>query len=295
MSENKTSDHKNNLGKLPDAYAAFSMNEMIAAAAGLTKPFTVNGVDAVIVPREMNLQTFPEMRKRPQRLSETITCFDDVSFTDYVNTWHATQTLVCIDLDQLRFGAILDYHEAPTVEEFPKPHWGEHRVCFTPQKTPEWDMWMSSDGKWQSQDDFAEFVEVNGEDIVKPEAARLFEIVTQFKATKGVKFRSAKNLDDGSVNLQYDEDVQASGGNGQSLKVPTELEIGIVPFLGAKAYKIPARFQFRIHENKLSMRYVLRRPHLVWRDAGGKIAENMRKALSGDGIKVINGWVNALS
>jgi len=138
------------------------------------------------------------------------------------------------------------------------PGWGDFRANIEFRPTPQWVKWKANDGKLLSQVDFAEFVEENLEDIADPAGATMLEIASQLQLVRSVNFRSKVTLQSGAFAFTHDQDDKASVGAG-TIDVPQTFTLGIPPIFGLAAYRVPARFRYRIAEGKLMLGYKLQR------------------------------------
>lgn len=152
------------------------------------------------------------------------------------------------------------------------PAWRDHRAVLDLTVTPKWRHWMSRDGQLMTQGTFAEHVEDGVAEIHKPPAADMLELAQTFHAHNQASFRSAIRLQDGTVQVQYDEELDAKAGRSAQMKIPTEFKLAISPFLGEAPYAVTALLRYRVSGGKLSIGYKLSRPDEVVRDALAKIA-----------------------
>jgi hypothetical protein len=76
-----------------------------------------------------------------------------------------------------------------------------------------------------------------------------------------VGFKSGINLQNGAVQLTYDESVEGKG-KGQ-LTIPSEFVVGLAPFVHGAPYRVNARLRYRISDDKLTFAFALDRPHRV--------------------------------
>lgn len=158
--------------------------------------------------------------------------------------------------------------------------WGDHRLVYGLHSTPAWSAWLGLDGQWLDQVAFAEHVEDRIIDVVEPAGATMLEIAQTFIANRTVAFESSKRLKSGETQLEYREAIDAAAGATKSLAIPDELTLGIQPFEGSQAYKITARFRYRIANRQLKLSFKLNRPEDITRLA----FDDVRKAIA-DGIQ----------
>lgn len=153
--------------------------------------------------------------------------------------------------------------------------WGDHRSQLDLQHTPEWLFWKAWDGELLTQIAFAEHVEDGVKEIVEPPAADMLELAQSFHAESSASFRSATRLQDGTVQVQYDEKLDAQAGRSGQMTIPTEFTLAIAPFLGEDPYRVTARLRYRLAAGQLKLGYRLERPGDVVRDALSQIADRL--------------------
>ena len=136
--------------------------------------------------------------------------------------------------------------------------WRDHRVTLALMSTPQWQTWTGMDGKMQHQIAFGEFIEENIIDIVDPPGATMLEIATYLESKRDVSFRSGVRLNNGAVQFEHTENVEAKVGAGQ-IAVPEAFTIGIPVFVGVAPYSIVCRFRWRNDGGKLTLGYRLQR------------------------------------
>lgn len=191
----------------------------------------------------------------PARKRGTITVFDAASFNQLLKD-NASAGDAAIYLDrnpnQPHVVAVLNGN-GPN-----GPGWGDLRVQIVFRPTPQWEKWKARDGQLMAQVDFAEFLEENLEDVAEPDGATMLEIASQLQLVRTVNFRSKVVLQGGAFNFTHDQDDKASVGAGQ-IEVPQQFVLGIAPVFGLAAYRVPARFRYRVVEGKLKLGFKLQR------------------------------------
>ena len=134
------------------------------------------------------------------------------------------------------------------------PRHGDHLAVLKLKRSPEWQTWASKSETGMAQVEFAEFIEDNARDILTPGPIEMLEIATGLQATVGATFRSAINQANGTVQLNWDEQVEGSvKGTGKA--IPTEFQVGIRPFLGTERYPIDCRLRYRVSGGSLRLHY----------------------------------------
>lgn len=210
---------------------------------------------------------------RPRRKRGTVVVRDAGSFARYVTKHEvAGETEIYADASAAALIAVLNAHQgvAPvskTERDAGAAGWGDHRARLELVKTPAWAAWEKLNGQLMSQQAFAEHLEQRLVDVVKPSGADMLELAQTFQATKNAAFDSSQRLSTGEVQIAYKENIDAKAGKSGRLSIPETFELGLVPFEGAKAYKVTARFRYRLHDANLAVGFVLERPEDILRAA----------------------------
>lgn len=247
------------------------LNQLISLAQTIGKPVDHPALPApfALVPAGVKLQDLEGLLAAPSRIRQAISILDAETFIAYVNRFASPAAAVFCDGPEGRtFTAILDYHEPDA------PAWGQHKAVYCCPISIEWGRWKAADRKRLRQDEFAEFIEENVKDITVPDntpaapsAADMLEISRTLEAKKNISFRQGTRLDNGQVQLTYNEEIDGRAGESGQLNIPEQFYIAVRPFLGGDAFCVPARFRYRIIEGKLSMWYELVRPDKVLEEA----------------------------
>lgn len=252
-----------------------------AQAAAEPHPLAIDEQYSVVVPEGARLQIVDlvKYQERPPRLLGESKAATVESFVDLVKLHEGDSTTIWIDLAGTP--AIVAVFNDNAAES----GWGDHRVTLALQVTDEWKHWSSRDGVQMDQEAFAEHLEDGVQEIVKPDAATMLEIAQSIHATVNATIRSGKRLDNGSVQVQYDEEIDGSAGQSGELEIPQEFELAIAPFLGEDTYKVMARLRYRINRGKVTLGYRLERPDAIVVDA----LERIKEKLDGDFERVFMG------
>lgn len=184
---------------------------------------------------------------RPARKAGAVSIVDADSFTRYVTRHGLPGTTLYADRTSGRVVAVLNADTADA------PGWSDHSATLQLRHTPEWQRWSEVNGKWLTQEAFAEFVEESTPDFRTPSAAAMLEIAQTFEAKTSVDFQSGSRLDNGERQLVYKETVGAKAGHNGSLEVPSLLVIGLRPYEGGTGYNVEARLRYRITNGSLAL------------------------------------------
>ncbi|QIH07139.1 MULTISPECIES: DUF2303 family protein [unclassified Pseudomonas] len=261
-----------------------AIQQFVSLAQALGKPFDHPGLHApvALVPNGVKVQDLEDLLPAPSRIRQQVTMLDADSFIEYVNRFATPATSVfCNGPEGRTFTAVLDYHQPGT------PAWSDHTASYCCPITVEWGRWKAADRKRMDQAAFAEFIEDNVKDIVQqddfpaaPSAADMLEISRTLEAKKNISFRQGTRLDNGQVQLTYNEEIDGRAGEAGQLNIPEQFFIGIKPFLGGDGFCIPARFRYRIVDGRLAMWFELIRPEKVLEEAYNAVRAKIKAAIN---------------
>ena len=164
--------------------------------------------------------------------------------------------------------AVIDAHGSDPGHE-------RHEAVLTLPFTVDWLQWVERDGKTSDQVSFAEFIEDHLPNFVEPSGADMLELAQSFAATTKVDFASSQRLKSGETTLLYTESLQASAGKKGSLAIPDTFTIGVQVHERGPAYRVEARFRYRINGGTLSLGYRLNRIDDVRRAAFDAVVEDI--------------------
>ena len=143
----------------------------------------------------------------------------------------------------------------------------DHRAEFKAEFTPEFAKWQKHSSVQMTQTEFAEFIEDNFADITEPAAQTLLEMASTIQAKTDINFSSAKRLQNGQVQLQYTEVIDARAGANGALEIPKEFSLGVRIFKNGDGYKLKARLKYRLHGGAIKFWYELDRPERAIEEA----------------------------
>jgi uncharacterized protein YfdQ (DUF2303 family) len=205
---------------------------------------------------------------------------DAASFLTYYAKHKDDASEVYSDVEQLTVTAVLDAHSAD------EPGFGEHRLHLQLRKTKAWEEWLALDGKLVDQDRFANFLEDQLPYLETPDAATMLEIAQSIKATTKAEFQSSSRLQSGERKFVFTEDVKASAGSKGDLTIPETFTIVVPPFEGADAYRMTARFKYRLGGGQLALGFKLEQPE---ERAKAAFADVLKAIAEGIDTPILNG------
>ncbi|HYE07692.1 MAG TPA: DUF2303 family protein [Planctomycetota bacterium] len=248
---------------------------ILKAGQAMGRPNEVPGYKPfAIVPEgaKMVELTHQEPVPLPGFIKQKISFRDVKALIAYVNRFKTTDTQAFADERAGTITAIIDYHLA----DDSNPDRCAHVATFTAEASPEWKEWKALDGKPQTQERFAEFMENQAPFIVRPSAAEMLEIASSFQASSSASFSKAIRLDNGQVQLQYVEQINGQAGPKGALQIPKSFDVQLRPFVGCNPTRIEARFRYRIEGGRLSLWFDLFRADDVQRESFDVIRERVK-------------------
>ncbi|MGO4364494.1 YfdQ family protein [Pseudomonas sp. PAB10] len=260
-----------------------AIQQLVTLAQALGKPIDHPGLAAPIalLPEGVSVENLEHLLPAPSRTRQKLTVLDAESFIEYVNRFANPATAVfCNGPEGRTFSAVIDYHQPAA------PAWRDHVATYRCPTTIEWGRWKENDRKRMDQATFAEFIEENVKDITQREneatdpcAADMLEISRTLEAKKNITFRQGIRLDNGQVQLTYNEEIDGRAGEAGQLRIPEQFFIAVKPFLGGDAFCVPARFRYRILEGRLQMWFELVRPDKVLEEAYNAVRQKIQSAI----------------
>lgn len=238
--------------------------------------------------------TGDQYRELPARKTGTVQVRDVASLAQYYEKHADSASEVFADLDAATITAVLDAHtgtsDTPDGFAGEGARWQAHRAILALQQTPQWQEWTGKNRSQMTQQAFAEFIEDHAADIAPGgpcTASDLLEMAQEFHAHTKVTFGSAKRLKDGQTQLTYSEETTASGSGGRgTIEIPEAFELAIRPFDDSDAYRIKARFRYRLNGGDLRMFYQLDDPDRTFRHA---VLEVVTKAAEACSVTIMRG------
>lgn len=254
-----------NITKKPEIIAA--AETMILLTAASMAPDNVEGARFVCVPPGYTHKDITEAVEKAQdhpcRKRGTVQLKDIASLLAYAKDQCATEIgYIYADPDTRTVTAVfndqrhLDY-----------AGWRDHKAAYKAEFTPEFKKWMDKNGTAMTQTEFAEFVEDNFADITEPAAQHMLDMATTIQAKTDINFASAKRLQNGQVQLQYTETIDARAGANGALEIPKEFTLGLRIFKNGGGYRLKARLKYRLNAGALKFWYELDRPERSIEDA----------------------------
>lgn len=198
---------------------------------------------------EYDLQKYQPYDRRKKG---NITFVDPGSFVVYAKK-HSNPDETVILADENHVIAVFNHHDGPNGS--PAGGWGDFTAQLRLVETPEWKAWTENEGKWLSQEQLGDFLELHATEITQPDAASVIESVMNVRAHLTASFRSGRSLRNGSIQVEYVEELNGQGGAGEIL-IPSQLTIVLRRWQGNfDPVTITAFVRFQIRDGKIAFHY----------------------------------------
>lgn len=268
-------------------------NNLVSAAADLGRrdaerrvsTTSVDMLNPLVIQRlrddeRIDIQSIEKHLATPLRPRGTVTVHDPDDFIEYTNRLaDEDHTTVWADPDNGKVTAVFDDHcDAEAAG------WRQHTAMLQLKRDPDWDSWVRGDNSLGGQAWFAEHLENLAHTIVSPDPATMLEIARTFDAKRSVNFRSGVRIDNGDVELTYEETTKAKAGQAGKLEIPSTFTVRIAPYLGVEPAEIPARLRYRVADGELRIGYALLRPDRALRDVMAVLVARLREQVSSGAV-----------
>lgn len=229
-----------------------------------------------------------KFQPQPAAIRAKVTLADVASFVGYVNEFKIegeplAQTTLFAKREDSSVTAILDYHGD-------RPSWCSHKAHLTLKASPEWAAWQKLHNRQVPQFEFATFLEDRYVDLIDPDGATMLEMASNLEARASVNFKSAKNLQNGTIALEYVEEIEGKGTAGGHLTIPKKFTIRLPIYYRGEPIELVARLRYKIQDTKLSFTVVFERLDTILDDAFAQVLETIH---DGTGLTAFLGHFEA--
>ena len=200
----------------------------------------------------------------PKNPSGKIHCHRQEDFGRVFQNYQDERSTIFADPEKFTFLAIFD-HFSPNADkekgDTPKDEgqpsktdrklgWRQFIATLILKKSRKLKAWEGLNAA-TPQPTFADFIEEHLDDIATPDGQTVLQIATDLETNSSGSFKSKLNLDNGSVQLNFQDEATAT------VEVPKEITLAIPLFEGGERYKIAARLRFQVREGLLTFRVLL--------------------------------------
>lgn len=258
-------DTKTEAAVVADLADQAAENQRVSVAVG--EVYLVRGHEGEL--RILDTDAYAE-HPRHKEAKRSVT--DAKSFVEYVNRHARSATEIYAHTNTSKVVAVIDSHDAAGFDA----GWQKHRVSLDLEHSKQWTAWRAADGKLFPQDEFADFIDDQWNDVIDPEPARMIDIARTFQAHTKVNFESAIREQSGDVKLSYIEDTAAKAGQRGDIEIPARIQLALRPYVGGPIYSIWASFRYRLRGGSVALGFKLERPELILEAAFADIVTEIR-------------------
>lgn len=215
----------------------------------------------------------------PGFVSQAETVVEPGSFIDYIVAYKSATAICRASLGQNSIVAVLDYHGRAREGEAlaAVPGRCAHVVTLRCPFDADYDKWRRVFGKELDQQGLVTIIEDMIHTIGEPPAADLLEAVADLKIDRAVRFKSARNQRNGTIQFTYEEvegERPAEGG----VALPDELTIIVPIFQGGNPQALKARLRYRLEKGAVLFHLVVPGLDSLERLAFRSIGESVRES-----------------
>ncbi len=256
------------------------------------RPFVleVAGVPYIVGHKDYESTSCEQSLPRPVRDDRRLTLADSASFVEYINRHGQKNTAVYVS-------ATWPASDTPLAEAViddgakGQTSWRDHRAYLSPILSKAFGDWRVIDREKVNQLTLCSFLDRHLQDIVRPEdddkapsAAEVYTFASQLSDVRKVEFKKSINLDNGRVQLTYNEEDTGT----QNIVIPKEFYIQVKPLVGHDStYRLKVSMRYRIEDGvKLSFTLELRDIDKLLEALRKEITDGLKKDLSASGIPV---------
>lgn len=245
---------------------------------------SADGAEYVVVPDGAQVESLEHLADNPYRIRGVATLDSAADLVAYANR-HKMRTTV-VYAQQARHRVVVVLNDDADAEN---PGWRDHRAVYECPLDRDWQAWAERNRKEMDQRAFADHLESLLPTIAEPPGADLVELVQRFEAKLEVTYTSGQRLDDGTVQLEYQETIEGRGDAQRgNLLLPPRLTIAVPVYRGQEPVTLLARIRYRIQpeSRELRLQYVLDRPEEHLDAAFEAVVAEVRDGLNPEG----EGW-----
>lgn len=240
-----------------------------------------DGSAFILVPENYELKNVTETIEKAlphaKRKTGTYVLLDIDSFIKYCVDQNIGSGYIYADPNQRKLTAVFNDYRF-TNEQI---GWRDHRAVFSPEYTQETAAWLKSNKQVMEQVVFSEFLEDNAADIGAfpgmPTADDLLTVASTLSSKTSIQFNSSRRLDNGQVQLTYNEMIDAKAGAAGTLEIPRSFALALRLFQGDKTgYRLNARLKYRLNNGTVKFWYELDRHERAIEDAFAGYIEKVR-------------------
>lgn len=212
----------------------------------------------------------------PNRARGNATVHTPEGFVDLVNRLgNLDATTVWANVNNGAVTALINDHAG-----WDRPGWRDHTARLALQLDEDWKRWIQRDNTLCTQAEFSEFIEDVYDTVIDPDAATMLEVSRTMRAAARVQFSQSIRLDNGDVQLTYEETTESKAGQKGQLEVPERVAVRLSPWRGVEPRVMEARLRWRIQDGQLRIGYRIVRPDVFKDEVFDGLVEQVGNGIS---------------
>jgi hypothetical protein len=230
--------------------------------------------------KDVKLERLPALNpKLPGFVSGSETVIEPDSFVDYITKFKSKDAIVLASLSRNTLVALLDYHGDARSGEANNavPGRNAHRVTLNCPWDPDYKKWRDVFDKPIAQPDLMEFLEDLIHTIGEPLAGDLLDAVGNVEIDRDSKFKSVRNLRNGTVQFIYAEEERPGD---LVVAMPDVIKVITPIFQGGTAMQLDVKLRYHLDKGILFFKLVLPGREKLERDGFRTIGERVRNETS---------------
>jgi len=225
-----------------------------------------------VIPEGFKIESLETFQDTPNRIIADHRFVTVNSLAEYVNSFGGDNTMICANYEGAKILVTIDGDNAADGSASHK----SHKARFEAQVHDITKAWLAICSRPMAQSVFGQFLEDRAQDVIKPEAASVMEMVMTFDATKKVTFKSAQRLHDGQRQLVYVEENEAKG----AVTFPDHFMILAPIYRGMEPQQIKFLVRYRIDDGKLHFSVEMHDRERMLREAFDRCVDALKTAVS---------------
>jgi len=174
---------------------------------------------------------------------------DPESFVKMTAEWASERSRLMYNPENEKLVVVVDYRNGTHDE----PGRGAHTIHLTMPRSRDWAAWEKLDRQSIRKEALLEHLLEHGHTVVSPQAAEMYELVRDLKATKTVRFKDVRDVSSGSFELQWSDETKATAG---TFKVPKFIVVRCSPWEDGESVDIQFEFRYELNEGGLTLKLV---------------------------------------
>lgn len=220
-----------------------------AAYAARIAPIETQGArQHLIVPKGFDLKETSDPDRLAVHAAASVVVDAKQALIDYVNRFREPGSVLFADIDKGEVRCVLDYHLASDGKDAATGA-RQHKASLKLRPSEEFQRWNAISGKIMTQEEFADFLEENANDIASPDPATMIDLARDLSASIGGSFRSKVDLQSGDRVFSYSRETTVD----ETIRVPKIIELQIPLYQGEEPMGLKMAFRYSVAGSGLKL------------------------------------------